>query len=236
RPVFDPFTGAPFPNNRIPVERLSPIASALGRAWPAPNRADPNQNVVSTPIGQKLINHGYGRLDHYWSQRDAFYVRYNFSHDNALAPFGDGGSNTPGFGSFLLNRGQNLVVANTHTFGPGLIWESRFGFNRLRREITHQNAGVDYAPQRGLQGLPTDPRFVGFPAIGVPGYDSIGDETALPIERGDNTYHVVQSVTAQRGRHLLKAGGEFRAISVDGIQGLFGRGQLNFLGALTGNP
>ena len=236
RPVIDPFTRNPFPNNRIPAERLSPTALALGHAWPAPNRADPAQNLVTTPVGNKLVNQGYGRFDHYWSAQDAFYVRYNFSHDSALAPFGDDSTNVPGFGSFLLNRGQNLVIANTHTFGPRTIWEARFGFNRLRRDITQQNGGVDYARQLGIEGLSQDPRFIGFPAISVPGYDSIGDETALPIQRGDNTYHLLQSVTFLRGRHVIKAGGEFRAISVDGIQGLFGRGQFNFLGAITTNP
>jgi len=235
-PVIDPFTQSPFPNNQIPAERLSPTALALAEAWPSPNRADPSQNLVTTPVGNKLINQGYGRFDHYWSRRDAFYVRYNFSHDNALAPFGDGGSGVPGFGSFILNRGQNLVAANTHTFSPSVVWESRFGFNRLRRDINHENVGVDYAGQLGIAGLSQDPRFIGFPAISIPGYDSIGDETALPIQRVDSTYHVVQSVTWLRGRHVVKAGGEFRGITVDGIQGLFGRGQFNFLGAITRNP
>ncbi|MBI1357094.1 MAG: hypothetical protein GC160_22360 [Acidobacteria bacterium] len=236
RPVIDPFTQSPFPNNRIPTERLDPTALSLARAWPAPNRPDAAQNLVSTPVGDALINQGYLRFDHYLTSRDAFYARYNHSYDRALEPFGEGDSNTPGFGSFVLNRAQNLVVADTHSFGPRAVWEARFGFNRLNRRVLQQNSGVDYASQLGIQGLSTDPRFVGFPAINIPGVDGLGDNTALPIIRADSTYHVVQSLTLLRGRHVLKTGGEFRAITINGIQGLFGRGQFNFLGALTTNP
>ncbi|MCB1019723.1 MAG: TonB-dependent receptor [Bryobacterales bacterium] len=235
-PIFDPFTQAPFADNRIPADRISPAAQALAKAWPAPNRADPTQNLVTTPVGDGLTNQLYGRADLYASQADVLFVRYNFSHNRSLAPFGDGGSNVPGFGSFALNRGQNLVVSETHVFGPRAVLDIRFGFNRLRREIRQQNTGVDVAAALGIQGLSSDPDFVGFPAINVAGYDSIGDETALPILRQDNTYHVVGNFTLLRGAHALKMGGEVRAVTVDGIQGLFGRGQMNFLGALTTNP
>ena len=236
RPVIDPFTQAPFPNNRITAQRIDPAATALAAAWPAPNRPDPAQNLVTTPVGDGLVNQLYGRADLYAGPRDSLYARYNFSHDRALSPFGDGNTNVPGFGSFALNRGQNLVVAETHVFGPRALWDVRIGFNRLRREIRQQNTGVDVASALGIGGLSTDADFVGFPSINVPGYDNIGDATALPILRQDNTYHVVQNLTLLRGAHAFKMGGEFRAVTVDGIQGLFGRGQLNFLGALTTNP
>ena len=235
-PIIDPFTQAPFLGNRIPADSIDPAASALAEAWPTPNRPDPAQNLVTTPVGDGLINQVYGRADLYAGPRDAFYLRYNLSHDRSFSPFGDGNTNVPGFGGFALNRGQNLAVSETHSFGPRAVWEVRFGFNRLRREIRHQNSGVDVASAIGIEGLSTDPDFVGFPSITVPGYDAIGDATALPILRQDNTYHVVQNLTLLRGLHAFKFGGEFRAVTVDGIQGLYGRGQLNFLGAPTTNP
>jgi outer membrane receptor protein involved in Fe transport len=236
RPVIDPFTQAPFPGNLIPADRLDPAAAALAAAWPAPNRPDPAQNLVTTPVGDGLVNQLYGRGDLYAGPRDALYVRYNLSHDRSLAPFGDGDTNVPGFGSFALNRGQNLAASETHVFGSRAVWETRFGFNRLRREIRHENSGTDVAAALGIEGLSKDPDYIGFPAISVAGFDAIGDETALPILRQDNTYHLLQGVTLLRGPHSLKFGGEFRAVTVDGVQGLFGRGQLNFLGALTAHP
>ena len=234
RPIIDPFTQGPFADNLIPGSRLDPIASNLVRAWPGANRPDPIQNLVTTPVGDGLVNQLYGRVDLYSGEKDAWYTRYNFSHDRSLDPFG--GTEIPGFGSFTLNRGQNFVVSNTHVFGPNLIAESRFGWNRLRREVLHQNVGNDFATALGINGLSTDSQFTGFPAINVPGVAGLGDDTALPIVRTDSTYHLLTNLTAIRGRHMLKGGVEFRNIHVNGLQGLFGRGQFNFFGALTTNP
>ncbi len=234
RPITDPFTQAPFPNSRIPASRLDPIAANLGKAWPGPNRPDPAQNLVTTPTGDGLVNQIYGRLDLYQGEKDAWYARYNLSHDRSLDPFG--GTDIPGFGSFTLNRGQNFVLGNTHVFGSNLIAEARVGWNRLRREVLHQNVGHDFAAALGVRGLSTDPAFTGFPALNVPGFAGLGDSTALPITRTDSTLHLLHSLTAARGRHTLKTGVEYRQIGVNGIQGLFGRGQFNFLGALTTNP
>ena len=135
----------------------------------------------------------------------------------------------------MLNRGQNLVVSETHSFSPRLIWEGRFGFNRLRREVLQQNAGNDIAERLGIPGLSTEPDFVGFPAINVAGFDNLSDNIAQPILRQDNTFQVVQQLTHARGRHTLKAGLDYRRFSNSGIQGFFGRGQFNFLGAFTTN-
>ena len=235
-PVIDPFTQQPFPGNRIPAERIDPIALDLASRWPAPNRPGAVQNFVSAPRGDLLVNQLYGRVDHYLSPRDSLFARYNFSHDRGLEPFNDGNTNVPGFGSFVLNRGQNLVLSETHVFSPATVAEFRFGFNRLRREVLQENIGHDVAGELGIAGVSSDPLFSGFPAVNVGGFDSLADNTALPIVREDQTFHVVANLTHVAGGHTLKWGGEYRHFSDDGIQAFFGRGQLNFLGAFTQNP
>ena len=235
-PVIDPFTQQPFPANRIPAERIHPISRRLASRWPAPNRPGAVQNLVSAPRGDLLVNQLYGRIDHYLSPRDALFARYNFSHDRGLEPFNDGNTNVPGFGSFLLNRGQNLVLSETHVFSPTTVAELRFGFNRLRREVLQENIGNDVAGELGIAGVTSDPLFSGFPAVNVGGFDSLSDNTALPIVREDQTFHLIANLTHVRGGHTFKAGGEYRHFSDDGIQAFFGRGQMNFLGAFTQNP
>ena len=233
-PVIDIFTQAPFQNNTIPIERQSSIGRNLASNWPDANRADPLQNFVSTPLGDGLVNQLYGRLDHYIGDSDALMFRYNLSHTRSLEPFGDD-SDVPGFGNFTLDRGQNLAASNTHVFTPFTILETRFGFNRLRREVLHQNAGNDIGGNLGIPGLSTDSRFTGFPAINVAGFSNLADDVALPIVREDNTYHLVANMTHVDQRHAYKWGFEYRKVTIDGIQGLFGRGQFNFLGALSQN-
>ena len=234
-PIIDVFTQAPFPGNTIPAARQSAAGSSLAAYWPDPNRADPVQNFVSTPLGDGLVNQWYGRVDHYVGGSDALMFRYNLSHARSLDPFGDD-SDVPGFGNFTLDRGQNLVAADTHVFTPFTILETRWGFNRLRREVMHQNAGHDIGGGLGIPGLSADPRFTGFPAINVAGFANLADDVALPILREDNTYHLVANMSHVDQRHAYKWGFEYRRVTVDGIQGLFGRGQFNFLGAVSQHP
>ena len=234
-PVIDVFTQALFPGNTIPAARQSAAGSSLAAYWPDPNRADPVQNFVSTPLGDGLVNQWYGRVDHYVGGSDALMFRYNLSHARSLDPFGDD-SDVPGFGNFTLDRGQNLVAADTHVFTPFTILETRWGFNRLRREVMHQNAGHDIGGGLGIPGLSADPRFTGFPAVNVAGFANLADDVALPILREDNTYHLVANMSHVDQRHAYKWGFEYRRVTVDGIQGLFGRGQFNFLGAVSQHP
>ena len=230
-PVIDPFAGAPFPGNRIPLARQNDAGRAIAGHWPDPNRPDSVQNYVSTPLGDGLVNQLVGRLDHAPGARSRLFVRYNLGHARTFDPFAD--SNVPGFGSFTLDRGQQLAASVSHAFSPLTLIEARVGFNRLRREVLHQNIGRDIAGELGIPGLSKDPRFVGFPGVSVAGFASLSDDTALPILRRSTTAHLSVSVTKAGARHRLKWGGEHRGVGIDGTQGLFGRGQFNFLGAIS---
>jgi len=233
--IRDPFTGRAFPANRIPPERLDPVGAALAAYWPDPNRNDPALNLVSSPVGALRADQAMARVDQYFSPRDTFYLRYNFAHDRSLTPFNEGNTNLPGFGSFVINRGQNLVVSDTHVSGARTAWEGRFGFNRLRREVLQQNIGNDIGGGLGIPGLSRHPRSFGFPSVVAAGYDRLSDNTALPIIRRDNTYHALGSWTQARGRHTLKAGAEYRRFSSDGINDLFARGQFQFQPTFSGH-
>ena len=230
-PVIDPFAAAPFPDNRVPLSRQDPAGTGAAEYWPQPNREDPVQNFVSTPNGDALMNQLTGRLDHDPGPESRIFARFNSGHLRSFSPFSD--SDVPGFGSFTLDRGQHLAGAYSRAFSPLTLLEVRAGFNRLRREVTHENAGRDISKELGIKGLTTDPRFVGFPGINVGGYASLSDDTALPISRTSTTGHVSANLTHAKATHRLKWGGEMRSISIDGTQGLFGRGQFNFLGAIS---
>ncbi len=233
-PVIDPFARAPFPGNRVPIARQSPAGRALAGYWPDPNRGDAVQNYVSTPLGDGLVNQAMGRLDQDVGSRSRFFIRYNLGHTRSFDPFSD--SDVPGFGSFTLDRGQHLAASYTHAFSPFTLLEARAGFNRLRREVLHQNAGRDVAGELGIPGLSKDPRFIGFPGVNVAGFASLSDSTALPISRVSGTAHLSVNLTSAGARHSLKWGGEYRDVRIDGTQGLFGRGQFNFLGAISQHP
>lgn len=231
--VIDPFAGAPFPSNIVPAARQDPPGRMAARYWPDPNRPDSVQNFVSTPLGDALVNQLTGRIDHHRGPGSRLFARYSHSHARSFSPFAD--SDVPGFGSFTLDRGRQMAASFTQTLSPRTQLEVRAGFNHLRREVAHQNAGNDISASLGIRGLSKDPRFVGFPGINVGGYASLADDSALPILRSSRTAHVTANLLRDGGGHRFKAGGEARVVRIDGTQGLFGRGQFNFLGAIAQN-
>ena len=46
----NPFTGAPFPGDRMPSPFVNPIGSAIAGLYPLPNRDVPVGNYVSSPL------------------------------------------------------------------------------------------------------------------------------------------------------------------------------------------
>ena len=49
-PVVDPLSKVPFPNNRIPPNRIDPVGLGLVNLYPMPNNADPARNYVNAPL------------------------------------------------------------------------------------------------------------------------------------------------------------------------------------------
>jgi hypothetical protein len=89
------------------------------------------------------------------------------------------------------------------------------------------------AAEWGVGWLPAD--SPGYPTINVAGYSRLGDVTSLPIIRHTDTVHVVESLTVDRGAHLVKAGAEVRHMRLDGRLDMLTRGTLSFSGAITGS-
>ena len=67
------------------------------------------------------------------------------------------------------------------------------------------------------------------------GYEPLGDDPNLPVVRRTSTWHVSDSLTIERGRHLWKLGGEVRHYGSDGFNHVYARGQIGFTGAFTGD-
>ncbi len=237
--IRDPVTRQPFPGNIIPAGRIAnTVGSRVAAFFPDPNIADPVSNFVSTPSQPQDINQYSIRVDHRFSQRDSFFVRYGFNEDELVEPFdslvGTVGTNLPGYGRLDNQRTQSLSLNHTHIFSPRAVNEFRFGYNRLRQIRTSENGGVDVGGQLGILGISTNPRDAAFPAFRVTGFDSIGDGTQLPQGRADNTFHFVDNFTYGLKDHTLKAGLDMRHFQSNNLTSITPRGDFRFTGAVTG--
>jgi hypothetical protein len=235
-PIFDPFTAQPFPGNVIPPARFNAAGVATAALYPLPNRADADANFVSSPQGKREAIQWTIKTDHHGWRDKPIAVRYSFSRDDRDLPFAAHGRNLPGFGVSVLDQGHNAAASFSQTIGSRTFNEVRVGFNALRRENMAQRSGTDGFAALGIEGPTLDPVDQAYPAVVLPGFETLGDDPNLPVVRRTKTWHLSDSLSIERGRHHVKLGGELRHYGSDGFNHLYARGEATFAGAYTGNP
>ena len=235
-----PDTGActPFTENRIPVDRLDPIAQAFLVHVPLPNGESRFQNLTSVEPQDKAAHQFSVRVDHRLSDTDQLFVRFSSFDADEIQPFGTSVQQealVPGFGRTLDTTSRNLGVSHTRTFGTSMLNEIRFGYLSVDGGQASVNAGVDFAGEVGLEGVSRNPRDVGFPQISTAGlYSTMGDPTTF-VSRNNEHFEVYDNFLIDRGDHRLKFGGylfhlKFRPVNADTARGAF-----TYTGQWTGN-
>ena len=234
-PLRDPFTGEPFPGNRIPQERLDPSGSRVAALFPHPNRPGAGPNFSASPPGERDRLQIAGKLDRTLRDHHQLTARYSMTADDQAEPYLTRGRNLPGFGTSVLDVGQNAAVGLSQTFGLRVFNELRIGWNRLRRENIARSRGEDRFAELGIHGPALNEVDRGYPSFTLGGYEQLGDDPNLPVMRRTHTIHVSDALTLDRGRHQIRLGGEVRHYRSDGFNHLFARGQVAFTGAFTGD-
>jgi hypothetical protein len=178
--------------------QLIPRANAFGAngsprfvgSATAPVNIDQETIDISHNIGESDRLHGY-----YAVQRD-------FRGEPTLQ-----GNSIPGFGDTRQSRRQILTFNEAHTFGPNLVNEARFGFNRIHIIFT-PNAllnPLDFGINNGVT------QSIGLPQISITGSAlNFGGPSGFPQGRGDTTFVVSDTLSYLLGNHSFKFGGEFR--------------------------
>ena len=229
------FIRDPFPGNIIPGNRLSPIAAAIGKYWPAPNTAGAAFTGVGNYVntGANIINKNeYSiRLDHHISDNDHIFTRYSYDDTPkySAGPYGNANAASPAGGVQDLTR-MNAVLEETHIFTPSLIGEFRASFSRFG------NTRTSYSPNFDMTSLGFSPTLVAevggihaFPAINVTGFSVTGSIPGIVqggpslgadgnIRIGMNNYALQGAVTKTFAKHNLKMGGEARTIQFNDYQ------------------
>jgi len=130
-----------------------------------------------------------GKVDHTFSGRDQFSVRYSLYDVTSANSRGAGGLGAPSASQGLDNRDQALAFSNTRSIGSRTV-------NETRAQFTHSD----------LKALPTDP--IG-PAVSIAGVASFGTFPSSPQGRMNRMFQVTNNLSQQRGAHALRAGLDF---------------------------
>ncbi|MEO8372763.1 MAG: carboxypeptidase regulatory-like domain-containing protein, partial [Candidatus Solibacter sp.] len=249
-PITDTLSGAAFPNNIIPANRLNANGQALMNILPQPNyfnRAISGgnynyqiQEVQKVPKRSQLL-----RLDFVPSDKDRFFVRGKtwIAQQQGYAVAG-GAAPVGFFAQCYCFTEAGLAVGETHIFSPTVIMEISAGvrhnreawkpygeneINKVLRSAVGYNLGQWY-PSANVSGY--IPRYS---FGGVPSAPNVSYDNRLLTGGTDFTFNFSDSVAINRGTHSIKVGFDvYRIREYEGEQSIFS-GTFDF-GRNTLNP
>lgn len=226
-------------NNVIPVSRLSPQAQAFIKFTPLPNTLQGVQNFISNrPTGLSEQDTYTTRIDHTFSQKDTVFARYVFNNTfEAGTPFW-GNDQRDNSGSARTLSG-NWV----HTFTPTLLNDFKGGmasFAEFETFGTSNKPEFDIANKMGLPLVSKLPKEYGPPSISIGGADGSYSVFDLqrqigPRDRSNSILQFTDTLSWQKGKHLIKLGADFAKRDVTFDQARQPRGQFSFDGLYTGS-
>ncbi len=249
RPMFDPATvrpnpaGAgfvrdPFAGNRIPANRLDPVAARVIALYPQPTGPGAANNYTISPKQSDTADQIDTRWDHRFSDRDSIYGRLSYQDRNLFVPpplpLPAVGSTSDRISDQLFTS-RNLAVVHTHIFSPATVNEFRLGFNRVRADL-FPFVRDRLSDQLGLQGVSKDPSVTGLASFQPQGFAALGDSPFLPNLQASQTLQFIDNLSVLRGNHSLKFGLDIRLPDSIYDTSQRGRGLLNFSGEFTQNP
>jgi hypothetical protein len=235
--VIDPRTGQPFPGNRIPDNRISPIAKQVLDLYPLPNASTSatlqTANYIQNYKNDLNSNQYDVRLDHYLTPAQSLFGRFTSKKVSTNEPKG------LVFPSSAIDETfRSFVGSHNYTIKPNLLNEARVGFSYHSKDTANDFDGRGFTNALGLIGIgPT------FPFNGVPEFNFSGDLTSVGFDRQEasesqRTIQIADNLTWSKGRHTMKFGFDWRklrATSPLGFAGADNYGNFDFTGAFTGS-
>lgn len=238
-PIAVDGTGAP--TNIFPSagpSAINPVAASIAALFPAPNVDINGNNYLVDPKKSLNQNNFDVRVDHKFSDKDNFFVRFSYEDQPIFTPgpftnFLDGGGFTAGSQD---NAYRSAAISELHTFSSTLLNEFRLGYNRINSHRVEPFSNTDVSGQLGLVGVPFQPGIGGLPSICFVNYSCIGASDFLPSVEKQNSFVLNDNLIWSHGHHSLKFGTELRKEQFTIFQNSAPRGDLSFGQDFTSNP
>ena len=208
--IKDPITQLPFPNNQIPLNRISATARRIlddVTNYPLPNRNVPG--VSGNYVGETLLtiraHQGDARFDWNASRDDKFFGRYSFAtyqdqRDRTAFPLSFATRNDQPFHNVGFNWNRIL--------GAEMINELLVGFSRTTViGQTYDSAGIGNG--NALYGIAGGQPIAGLSQIDFASGLTLPGAIATDSDTLAKTYQFNEKLTVLVGRHTMKLGGQF---------------------------
>ena len=232
--VFNPFNvvgGArqAFPGNRIPEALISPITRNVLALIPQPNANEPGGiNYIQQFSQPTDANQWHLRGDHAITPNDLLMARYSQTRSINL----NRTINFNGDSTEIKNKGG--VIGYTKLISPRAANDFRFGTQRYEFNFLPEGVGTDFITPLGLPVFATGADFLRYPTVTIRNFTGLGGNTAIPLQRVENTFQWTDTLTLTLGAHTVKVGGDVRSYQLNNFQPQFSSGNYNFTGAFTG--
>ena len=238
RAIRDPLTGAAFPNNRIPADRIDPNAQLLlRRYYPRPTSGFQQGALNFTSAAPDATNFrsGLAKLDYNIAPALTFSGHYNIDSSRLTQPFGSSDIPlTAGVGSAKI----------FYTAGGTLNWSARPNLlNEFTVAYYHGSLGINTVPSAARAAELSVPRYFntvtdssGFvPSIGLSqGYASIQITQQQNISH--DTFELIDHVSYIRNSHTFQFGGNFdRETKTQNNNNPNNNGSFTFNGSVSGD-
>jgi hypothetical protein len=253
--IYDPLTGTidgrnrtAFPDQQIPVSRISPITQRILGFIPEPTRPGLLTNFERNLVRVKSVNQYDIKVDHVLTDNDRLMFRYSYQKVNVVDPglYGPdggiyGGPHNAGFSGRGPARSQSPGLNYSRVFSPTLVMETRFAVFRNRNDALNTDHGLTTSRDIGIPGVNIDDWSSGLSEMRVDGYSfpMVGFNSSLPWARAGTTFGIANNWTKTTGNHVIKMGGDIRRFRIDLQQTDPPRGRFNFTDgptSLNGNP
>jgi len=219
--IKDPLTGQPFPNNKIPADRLNPSGVAILKLF---NKFANSPSTLPQYNHNSQASSGYPRrqdnirVDYSLGEKTLIFGRFTQDSDMQILPYGVGwtsGQNFPLIPTiFKQGPARNAALNITTNISPTLVNEFVFGpsQNNLTLdpqtgeglEATYSGFGMTFKPP-----YPYNPaQFINVNFSGIPGntFGVINNYSQFPYKNSNTTFDFIDNVSKVWSNHMLKGG------------------------------
>ena len=242
--AYDPNTGpnttttgagrTAFPNNQIPINRISGPAAAILVLFPAPTSSGIENNFVSSGTGSYSQNSFDTRIDYAAAPTVQVFGRlsldyFNVSGKGAYGALEGVGNGPGGLSGSSITHNYSLASGVTKTISPTLLADFRFGYFKYNPRANKPdagttpmtNVGIPNANLTGSQAMETS-GWGGFLFNQTPSNASANNNQVswgdgldvgrcnCPLIESEQQFQWVGNMTKIHGNHTFKFGADLR--------------------------